>query len=92
MLAVAFSGLDKEIYIHGSSDVKFYIVTFQKKNMICKTSFSSHESPCLPLQILKQLNKREERRNNVGKAVVIFPQIFCEMLSALVRLLGITKA
>ena len=92
MLVVAFSGLGKEIYIHGSSDFKFYIVTFQKKNMIHKTSFSSHEFSCLPLKILKQLNKREERRNNVGKAAVIFPQIFCEMLSALVRLLGITKA
>ena len=26
-------------------DVKFYIATFQKKNMIRKTPFFSHESP-----------------------------------------------
>ena len=38
------------------------------------------------------LNKREERSNNVGKTVVTFPHIFCEMLGALVRLIGITKA
>ena len=38
------------MYLHGSSDVKFYIVTFQKKNMIRKTSFLNHESPCHPLK------------------------------------------
>ena len=40
----------------------------------------------------ENLNKRKERSNNVGKAVVIFPHIFCEMLGALVSLVGITKA
>ena len=34
---------------------------------------------------LKLLNKREERWNNVGKTAVIFPQIFCETLGALVH-------
>ena len=51
-----------------------------------------HESPCLPLKVFKLLNKREERSNNVGKAVVIFPHIFRETLGALVHLVGITKA
>ena len=73
-------------------DVKFYIATFQKKNMIRKTPLFSHESPCPPLKIFKLLNQREERWNNVGKTVVIFPHIFREMLGALVRLVGITKA
>ena len=72
ILVVVFSSLSKEIYLHGSSDVKFYIATFQKKNMICKISFFSHKSPCLPLKIFKLLNKREERSNNVGKTLVIF--------------------
>ena len=42
-------------------DVKFYIATFQKKNMIRKTPLFSHESPCPPLKIFKLLNQREER-------------------------------
>ena len=64
----------------------------QKKNMIRKTSLPRHESPCLPLKIFKVLNKREERSNNVGKTVVIFPHISGETLGALLRLVGITKA
>ena len=60
--------------------------------MIRKTSLLRHESPCLPLKIFKLLNKREERSNNVGKTVVTFPHIFRETLSALVRLVEITKA
>ena len=91
ILVVVFSSLTKGIYLHGSSDVKFYIATFQKENMIRKTSFFSHKSPCLPLKILKLLNKREERSNNVGKTVLIFPHIFRETLCALVRLVGIKK-
>ena len=55
-------------------------------------SLLRHESPCLPLKIFKLLNKREERSNNVGKTVVIFPHISGETLGALVRLVGITKA
>ena len=92
ILVVVLLSLSEEIYLHGSSDVKFYIATFQKKNMICKISFFSHKSPCLPLKIFKLLNKREERSNNVGKTVVIFPHISGETLGALVRLVGITKA
>ena len=92
ILVVVFFSLSKEIYFHGSSDVKFYIATFQKKNMLGKTSFFSYKSPCLPLKVFKLLNKREERSNNVGKAVVIFPHIFRETLGALVHLVGITKA
>ena len=80
-----------EIYLHGSSSVKFYIETFQKKNMIRKMSFLNHETPCHPLKIFKLLNEREKRCNNVGKTAAIFPQIFRETLGALVRLLGITK-
>ena len=38
------------------------------------------------------LNKSEERSNNVGKIVVIFPHIYGETLSALLRLVRITKA
>ena len=60
--------------------------------MIRKTSLLRHESPCFPLKIFKLLNKREERPNNVGKTVVIFPHISGETSGALVRLAGITKA
>ena len=60
--------------------------------MIRKTSLLRHESTCLPLKILKLLNKREERSNNVGKTVVIFTHVSGETLGALVRLVGITKA
>ena len=62
-----------------------------KKNKIRKTSFLNQESPCGTLNIFKVLNKREERWNNVGKTAAIIPQISCETLGALVRLLGITK-
>ena len=37
-LVVVFSSSNMETYLHGTSDAKFLIVTFQKKNMICKTS------------------------------------------------------
>ena len=60
--------------------------------MIRRTSFFSHHSPCLRLKIFRLLNKKEERSNNVGKTVVISLHIFREKLSALARLLGITKA
>ena len=60
--------------------------------MIRKISLLRHESPCLPLKTFKLLNKREERSNNVGKTVVIFPYISGETLGALARLVGITKA
>ena len=60
--------------------------------MIHKTFFMRHESPCLHLKIFKVLNKREKRSNNVGKTVVVFPDIFHETLGALVRFVGITKA
>ena len=73
------------------SDIKFYIATFQKNDMIRKTSFLKHESPSYPLEIFKLLNKREERWNNVGETAVIFPQIFQKMLGAPVNLLGIKK-
>ena len=92
ILVVVLLSLSKEIYLRGWSDVKFYIATFQKKNMIRKTSFFSHKFPCLPLKIFKLLNKREERSNNVGKTVAIFPHIFRETLGALVLFLGIPKA
>ena len=92
ILVVVLLSLSKEIYLHGSSDVQFYILTFQKKNMIGKTSFFSHKSPCLSLKIFKLLSKREERSNNVGKTIVIFAHILCETLGALVHLVGITKA
>ena len=88
ILVVVFSSLSKEICFHGSSDVKFYITTFQKKEMIRKTSVFTHKSQCLPLKILKI----EERSNNVGKAVVILPLIFRETLGALVDLVETAKA
>ena len=56
--------------------------------MVRNTSLLRHESPCLPLKIL---NKTEERRNYVGKTLVIFPCISGETLGAPVRLVGITK-
>ena len=59
--------------------------------MIRKTSFLRHESPCLPLKTFKLLKKREDRSNNEGKTVVIFPHISGETLGALVHLVGITK-
>ena len=80
------------MYLHGSSNLKFYTATFQKKSMIHETLFLRHESPCLPLKILKLLKKRVERSNNEQKKVIIFRQIFSETLGALMRLLGITKA
>ena len=89
ILVAVLLSLSKEIYLHGLSDVKFYIATFQKKNMIGKTSFFSHKSPCLPIKIFKLLNKREVRSNNVVKTVVIFPNIFRETLGALVHLVEI---
>ena len=92
ILVVVLLSLSKEIYLHGLSDVKFYIATFQKKNMIGKTSFFSHKSPCIPLKVFKLLNKREEQSNNVRKTLVNFPHIFCETLCAPVHLVGITKA
>ena len=76
ILVVVLLSSSKEIYLHGSTDVQFYIVTFQKKNMIRKTSFFSYKSPCLPLNIFKLLNKREERSNNVGKTASILPHFF----------------
>ena len=91
-LVVVLLSLSKEIYLYGSNDVKFYIPTFQKKNMIGKTSFFSQKSPYLLLKIFKLLNKREQRSNNVRKTVVIFSDIFRETLGALVHLVGITKA
>ena len=87
ILVTVFSSFSRKLYLHCSSDVKFYIATFQKKSMIGKTSFFSHKYPCLPLKE----NKREKRSNNVGKTIVIFPNIFCEKLGALVRLVAITK-
>ena len=48
VLVVVFSSSSMEMYLHGLSDVKFYIATFQKKNMIPKTSFLNHESQCHP--------------------------------------------
>ena len=60
--------------------------------MIRNTSFFSHKSQFLPLQIFKLLNKREKRSNDVGKTVVIFPHFFRETIGTLVRLVGITKA
>ena len=59
--------------------------------MIRETSLLRHESSCLPLTIFKLLNKSEERSNNIGKTVVIFPHISGET-GALVRLVGIAKA
>ena len=61
ILEVVFSSLSKEIYFHGSSDIRFYTGTFQRKNMIRKTSFMNHKSTCLPLKIFKLVKKIEER-------------------------------
>ena len=60
--------------------------------MIRETSLLRHKSPSLPLNIFKLLNEREERSNNVGKTVAIFPHISSETLGAFVRLQGVTKA
>ena len=91
ILVVVFSSLSRELYLHGSGDFKFYIATFQKKNMIHKTSFFTHKFPCLPLKIFKLSNKREERSNHVKKSVVIAPHNSREKLGAIVHLVGITK-
>ena len=40
----------------------------------------------------KLLNKSEERSNNIGKTVVIFPHISGESLGALLRLVRTTEA
>ena len=61
IVVVVSSSLSEEIYLHGSIDVNFYVATFQKKNMIRKTSFFNQESPCYTLKIFKLLNKREEQ-------------------------------
>ena len=60
--------------------------------MIRETSLLRHESSCLPLTIFKLLNKSEERSNNIGKTVVIFPHISGESLGALLRLVRTTEA
>ena len=60
--------------------------------MIHKTSVLMHKSSCIPLKILKLLNKTEQRSNNVGETVVVFPHISGETLGAPVRFVGITKA
>ena len=78
--------------LHGPSDSQFCIATIQKKNMIRKTSFMNHKSPCDTQKIFKLLNKRKERWNNVEKTAVIFPEVFCETLGALTFLLGLTRA
>ena len=91
ILVVVFSSLSREICLHGSGDFKFYIATFQKKNMIHKTSFFTHKFPCLPLKIFKLSNEREERSNNVEKSVVIAPHNSREKLGAIAYLVGITK-
>ena len=58
ILVVELSSSNKEIYLRVSSDVKFYIATFEKKKTICKTSFLNQESPCHIQEIFKLLNKR----------------------------------
>ena len=68
------------------------IAIFLNKNMIRKTSLLRHESPCLPLKIFKLLNKSEQRSNNVGKTVAVFPHISGETLGTLVCSVGITKS
>ena len=78
ILVEVLLSLSKEVYLHGSSDVKFYTATFQEKNMTGKTLFFSHKSPCLPLKIFKLLNKREVLSNNARKTAVNFPHIFRE--------------
>ena len=72
ILVVVLLSLSKEIYLHGLSVVKY----FSKENMIGKTSFLSYKLPCLPLQIFKLLNKREQRSRNVRKTELIFPHFF----------------
>ena len=49
-----------EMYLYSWSDFKFYIVFFQKKNIIRKTSFLNYKSPCHPLKRFKLLIKIEE--------------------------------
>ena len=39
ILVVLFSSLSKEIYLHGSCDVKFYTAIFQKKALFVKRHF-----------------------------------------------------
>ena len=91
ILVVVLFSLSKEIYLHQAT-LNFTLRLFKKKNMIGKTSFFSHKSPCLPLKIFKLMNKREEQSNNVGKTVVIFPHIFRETLGALVHLSVLKRA
>ena len=44
------------------------------------------------MKVFKLWNKREERSNNVGETLIIFPHIFRETLGALIRLVRIAKA
>ena len=95
ILLVLFSSWSKEVYLHGSCDLEFYIATYQQqqqKKMIRKTSFLNQEFLCRTVKIFKALNKREERWSNVGKTAVIILQIFRERSGALVHLLGTTNA
>ena len=41
---------------------------------------------------IKLLNKSEERSNNVGKTVIIFPHNFGKALGALARFVRISRA
>ena len=72
ILVAVFSSLRQDIFLHGSSDVEIQITTFEKKNMIHKTSLLRHESRCLPLKIFQLLNKREEQSNNVINSSNLF--------------------
>ena len=71
VLVVVFLSSSMALYLHDSSDIKFYIGTFQKKIMIREMPFLNHESPCHPLKIFRLLNKRKKRRNNVRQTAVI---------------------
>ena len=69
-MVVVFSYLNMEIYLRGWPDIKFYIVTFRKKNMILKTSIENREFPFL--EIFELWNKIEEQWSNVEEIVVLF--------------------
>ena len=59
ILVVVFSRLSKQLYRHGSSDVKFYIATFQKKNMILKRHFRTRYPDATLLKLLRYWKKEK---------------------------------
>ena len=92
ILVVAYSSLQKEIYFHGTSDVKFISRLFKRKTWLVERHFWTRIPHVIHLRFLIYWIKKKNGEIIQKKHQwLIFPQIFREMLGGLVRLLGITE-